>query len=220
MPVTYNDIRKSSEIKAYLAKGDANLAVLGYTDHSSAHTTLVAARAAYILDTLGYSEREMELAKIAGYMHDIGNSVNRKHHAEYGALLADNILRGTDMPVDDRVTVISAIGNHDESTGGATDAVSAAVIIADKTDVRRSRVRTRANIAADIHDRVNYAVTDNELSIDADLRLITLRLEIDENICTMYEYFDIFLQRMLLSRGSAEMLGAKFSLVVNGIKIL
>lgn len=215
----FDEIRKNEEILAYIKKADKNLEVLGYTDHSAAHTTLVAERAAYILDVLGYTEHEKELAKIAGFMHDIGNAVNRKNHAEYGALLAETILRNTDLPLDDRVIIVSAIGHHDESTGGARDAVSAALIIADKTDVRRNRVRPQET-NFDIHDRVNYAVTDNKLIINSETRKITLEIEVDEDICTMYEYFDIFLGRMLMSRAAAEMLNGKFSLVVNGSKVL
>ena len=217
--IGFEDIKKNEEILAYIKKADKNLEVLGYTDHSAAHTTLVAERAAYILDVLGYSEHEKELAKIAGFMHDIGNAVNRKNHAEYGALLAETILRNTDLPLDDRVMIVSAIGHHDESTGGARDAVSAALIIADKTDVRRNRVRPEEK-NFDIHDRVNYAVTANQLNIDSETRKITLEIEVDEEICTMYEYFDIFLGRMLMSRAAAEMLGAKFRLFVNGNKVL
>ena len=217
--IGFEDIKKNEEILAYIKKADKNLEVLGYTDHSAAHTTLVAERAAYILDVLGYSEHEKELAKIAGFMHDIGNAVNRKNHAEYGALLAETILRNTDLPLDDRVMIVSAIGHHDESTGGARDAVSAALIIADKTDVRRNRVRPNEK-NFDIHDRVNYAVTANQLNIDPETRKITLEIEVDEDICTMYEYFDIFLGRMLMSRAAAEMLDAKFRLFVNGNKVL
>lgn len=217
--ISFDEIKKNDEVLAYIKKADKNLEVLGYTDHSAAHTTLVAERAAYILEVLGYSEHEKELVKIAGFMHDIGNAVNRKNHAEYGALLAETILRNTDLPLDDRVLIVSAIGHHDESTGGARDAVSAALIIADKTDVRRNRVRPQET-NFDIHDRVNYAVTDNKLNINPETRKITLEIEVDENICTMYEYFDIFLGRMLMSRAAAEMLNGKFSLVVNGSKVL
>lgn len=217
--ISFEEIKKNEEILAYIRKADKNLEVLGYTDHSAAHTTLVAERAAYILDVLGYSEHEKELAKIAGFMHDIGNAVNRKNHAEYGALLSETILRNTDLSLDDRVMIVSAIGHHDESTGGARDAVSAALIIADKTDVRRNRVRPQEQ-NFDIHDRVNYAVTGNQLNIDPETRKIILEIEVDESICTMYEYFDIFLGRMLMSRSAAEMLGAKFSLYVNGSKVL
>jgi metal-dependent HD superfamily phosphatase/phosphodiesterase len=218
--MTYREILKNEEVNAYIKKGNANLDVLGFTDHSQAHSGLVAERAADILDKLGYSEHEMELARIAGYMHDIGNVVNRKNHAEYGAILANDILKDTDMPLEDRVIVVSAIGNHDEGTGGAKDPVSAALIIADKTDVRRNRVTERETAKFDIHDRVNYAVTNTTLKVDKEKMEITLDLEIDESICSMYEYFDIFLGRMMMSRGAAEMLGAKFKLRVNGGKVL
>ena len=218
--MTYNEIKKNEEVLAFLEKGNADLGVLGYTDHSQAHCAMVAERAAYILTELGYSEHEAELAKIAGFMHDIGNAINRKNHAEYGGLLANDILSKTDMPLKDRVTVVSAISNHDESTGGAKDVVSAALIIADKTDVRRNRVRTKEPENFDIHDRVNYAVTQADLHIDVEKQVITLDLQIDERICTMYEYFDIFLGRMLMSRGAAAMLGVKFKLTANGSKIL
>lgn len=218
--MTYQDILKNEEVNAYIKKGNANLDVLGFTDHSQAHSGLVAERAADILEKLGYGEHEMELAKIAGYMHDIGNVVNRKNHAEYGAILANDILKDTDMPLEDRVVIVSAIGNHDEGTGGAKDPVSAALIIADKTDVRRNRVTEKETAKFDIHDRVNYAVTNTTLMIDKEKMEITLNLEIDESICSMYEYFDIFLGRMMMSRGAAEMLGAKFRLRVNGGKVL
>ena len=218
--MTYQDILKNEEVNAYIKKGNANLDVLGFTDHSQAHSGLVAERAADILEKLGYGEHEMELAKIAGYMHDIGNVVNRKNHAEYGALLANDILKDTDMLLEDRVIVVSAIGNHDEGTGGAKDPVSAALIIADKTDVRRNRVTEKETAKFDIHDRVNYAVTNTTLTVDKEKMEITLDLEVDESICTMYEYFDIFLGRMMMSRGAAEMLGAKFKLRVNGGKVL
>ena len=216
----YEDILNDKEIRAYIKKGNENLGVLGFTDHSEAHTALVAERSAYILSELGYSEKDQELAKIAGFMHDIGNTINRKHHAEYGALVADTILRNKDMSVEDRITVVSAIAHHDESTGGATDVVSAALIIADKTDVRQNRVTETDKSAFDIHDRVNYAVIGNKLNINVDDKIIVLELEIDESICTMYEYFDIFLGRMLLSRAAAEMLGVKFSIRVNGSRVL
>ena len=218
--ISYQEIKQNEEIKAYIKKGNANLNVLGFTDHSEAHTCLVAERAAHILEEMGYSEREQELVKIAGYMHDIGNTINRKNHAEYGGILADSILRNMDMSIEDRITIVSAISHHDESTGGAKDAVSAALIIADKTDVRQNRVTEKDKSKFDIHDRVNYAVIGNRLTVNVDDKKITLELDVDESICTMYEYFDIFLQRMLMSRSAAEMLGAKFSLKVNGSKVL
>jgi len=218
--LTYQEICQNEEVLAFLEKGNANLGVLGYTEHAQAHCSIVAEHAAYILKTFGYSDHEIELAKIAGFMHDIGNAVNRSHHAEHGAVIANTILRDTDMSIKDRVTVVSAIGNHDESTGGAKDAISAALIIADKTDVRRNRVRTQNKSNFDIHDRVNYAVTAAELTINKEKKTIELSLEIDETSCTMYEYFEIFLGRMMLCRGAAEMLGAKFRLIANGSKIL
>ncbi|MGN0131812.1 MAG: HD domain-containing protein [Lachnospiraceae bacterium] len=216
----YKTIKENREILAFLEKGNENLGVLGYTDHSVAHCTLVAERAADILKKFGYSNHEIELAKIAGFLHDIGNAVNRSHHAEYGAILANDILKEMDMSIEDRVLVISAIGNHDESTGGAKDPISASLIIADKTDVRRNRVRNKEKASFDIHDRVNYAVTEAKLKINTDKNVIALNLQIDESICTMYEYFDIFLGRMMMCRGAAEILGAKFKLTANGSKVL
>ena len=218
--MTYEEIKHNPEVLALLERGNHNLGVLGFTDHSAAHTTLVAERAAYILRKLGYSEQEQELARIAGFMHDIGNAINRTHHAEWGGMLANDILKSTDLPMEDRITVVSAISHHDESTGGARDGVSAALILADKTDVRRNRVRTREKEKFDIHDRVNYAVTGSSLKVESAEMRISLNLQIDESICTMYEYFDIFLGRMLMCRGAAEMLGCKFRLTVNGGKVL
>ena len=216
----YNDIKKNEEVKELITKGNENLGVLGYTDHSEKHCAIVAEHAAAILKQFGYSDHDIELAKIAGFMHDIGNAVNRKHHAEYGAILANDILKDTDMPLKDRITVVSTIGNHDESTGGAVDAISAAIIIADKTDVRRNRVRNKEKANFDKHDRVNYAVTEAKLKVNPDKGVIALNLQVDEKICTMYEYFDIFLGRMMMCRKAAEILGAKFKLMVYGRKVL
>ncbi len=218
--MTYEKIKKNPEVCALLKKGNENLGVLGYTDHSMAHCALVAERAAYILKVLEYPEHQQELSKIAGIMHDIGNAVNRTHHAEIGAIFANSILKETDMSIEDRITVVSAIGNHDESTGGAKDAVSAALILADKSDVRRNRVRSKEKDKFDIHDRVNYAVVGSSLKVDANERKISLNLQIDPNMCSMYEYFDIFLGRMMMCRGAAEVLNAKFRLTVNGGKVL
>ena len=218
--MTYQEIKKNEEVRAYLKKGNDNLGVLGYTDHSEVHCTVVAERAGLILKKLEYPEETIELAKIAGFMHDIGNAVNRSRHAEYGAILANELLKGKDLSLEDRIMIMSAIGNHDESTGGATDPVSAALIIADKTDVRRNRVRDKDRAAFDIHDRVNYAVTEAKLKINKEKKLISLNLQIDESICTMYEYFDIFLGRMMMCRGAAEILNMKFRLTANGSKVL
>ena len=216
----YSDLKENKEIKALIEKGNSNLGVLGYTDHSQAHAALVAVRAADILKKLGYKKSRIELAKMAGYMHDIGNAINRSHHAEYGAILAYDILKETDMDEKDRLTIVSAISHHDESTGVALDDVSAALIIADKTDVRRNRVREKPKANFDVHDRVNYAVTKSDLEILPEKKLIVLSLEIDEKICTMYEYFEIFLGRMMMCRKASEMLGVKFRLQVNGNKVL
>ena len=216
----YSDLKENKEIKALIEKGNSNLGVLGYTDHSQAHAALVAVRAADILKKLGYKKSRIELAKMAGYMHDIGNAINRSHHAEYGAILAYDILKKTDLDENDRLTIVSAISHHDESTGVALDDVSAALIIADKTDVRRNRVREKPKASFDVHDRVNYAVTKSDLEILPEKKLIVLSLEIDEKICTMYEYFDIFLGRMMMCRKASEILGVKFRLQVNGNKVL
>ena len=218
--MTYEEIKKHPDVVALLERGDYNLGVLGFTDHSMAHCVLVAERAAYILRKLGYSEHEEELVKIAGCMHDIGNAINRTHHAELGALLANDILKEGGMNIADRMVVISAIGSHDESTGGAKDPVSAALILADKTDVRRNRVRPQDAADFDIHDRVNYAVTGTSLKVDPEQRKISLNLQVDESICTMYDYFNIFLGRMMMCREAAQMLGASFRLTVNGGKVL
>ena len=216
----YEQIRNDREINLLIEQGNRNLKVLGYTEHSRKHAVKVAETAGRILKELGYRRRQVEMAKIAGYMHDIGNAINRNHHAEYGALLANDLLKDTNMSLEDRVTVIAAIGNHDESTGSPEDVISAALIIADKTDVRRSRVRQKERSAFDIHDRVNYAVTDSKLKIDEEKSVIALNLQIDENICSMYDYFEIFLDRMMFCRKSAEILGTTFKLTVNGRKVL
>lgn len=216
----YSELNDNEEIHSLIKKGNDNLGILGYTDHSEAHAKLVAERAAEILKKLGYKKNRAELAKIAGYMHDIGNAINRTHHAEYGSLLANDILKETDLSLDDCLTVVSAISHHDESTGGAVDDVSAALIIADKTDVRRDRVRKKPKACFDVHDRVNYAVTQSELNINPDKKVITLSLEIDEKICTMYDYLNIFLGRMMMCQKASEILGVSFRLLVNGNKVL
>ena len=216
----YKDILQNKEVKSLLKKGNDNLEMLGYTDHSEKHCAIVAKRAGMILKKFGYSEHEIELAEIAGVLHDIGNAINRKNHGEYGAILAYSLLEKLDIPLTDRGIIVSAIGNHDESTGGAVDAVSAALILADKTDVRRNRVRNEEKSGFDKHDRVNYAVTNATVKVNVQKRSITLNLQIDEDICTMYEYFEIFLGRMMMCRKAAELLGAKFKLTANGSKVL
>lgn len=216
----YSDIVKNKEVLEYYEVGNRILRKLGYTDHSTIHTKLVAERAAEILKAFGYGEEEQELARIAGFMHDIGNAINRRHHAEYGSLIANEILRETDMEMKNRIQIVSTIANHDESTGVAADPITAAIIIADKSDVRRNRVSERKKSNFDIHDRVNYAVTSTELTCSDEDDRITLSLTIDEEICTMYDYFEIFLTRMMMCSRAAEVLDAKFVLYVNGQKVL
>mgnify|MGYP000528497053 CR=1 FL=1 len=218
--MTYKEIIKNKEINAYLKKGNENLGQLGYTDHSQIHCSIVADTAAMILKRFGYCEHDIELAKIAGYMHDIGNAINRNHHAEYGALLANDLLKDTNMSLEDRVTVIAAIGNHDESTGSPEDVISAALIIADKTDVRRSRVRNTDLLTFDIHDRVNYAVEKSEIHFNESKTSIILELQIDTDISSVLEYFEIFLQRMLLCKKASLYLGLRFEMIVNGASVL
>ena len=218
--MTYKEIVKNEEVNELLKKGNENLGILGFTDHSQIHCAMVARRAGYILKKFGYDAHDVEIVKIAGYMHDIGNAINRSHHAEYGSILAYDILKNTDLSLKDQVAIASALGHHDESTGGATDPISAALIIADKTDVRRDRVREKPKASFDKHDRVNYAVTESKLKINTEKNVIALNLQIDTKICTMYEYFDIFLGRMMMCRGAAEILGATFKLTANGVKVL
>lgn len=213
--VTYKSIKASEEINIYIEQGNDMLGVLGYTEHSKGHATKVAETAGRILADLGYSEREVELAKIAGYMHDIGNCVNRNDHPHSGAVMAFSILRDMGMEPKEIATVVNAIGQHDEHTGTAVDPVSAALILADKTDVRRNRVRNRVMATFDKHDRVNYAVTASKLEIMNETKTIQLSLELDEEMCTMLDYYEIFLQRMLMCRRAAEILGMKFKLVTN-----
>ena len=216
--ITYDAIRHNPEINTYITAADKTLAVLDYTEHSFAHVTKVANDAAYVLETHGYDEHEVELAKIAAYLHDIGNLVNRKEHAQSGAIMAFRLLDHLDMNAADISTVVSAIGNHDEGTGHPVNAVSAALILADKTDVRASRVRNTDIPSFDIHDRVNYAVKRSELIIAEGE--ITLDLDIDITISPVMDYFEILLNRMLLCRKAAEKLNCRFALNMNGQKMI
>lgn len=217
--MTFKDIKKSKEVNAYIYKGNSTLGVLGYTDHSAEHAVKVSSMAGKILECLGYGGHTVELAKIAGYMHDIGNCVNRLDHPHSGALMAHQILRDMKMDYEDIAVIINAIGMHDEKSGGAVDTVSAALILADKTDVRRDRVRNQNKAAFDKHDRVNYAVVSSSLDIQKEKKVIKLDLQLDENICSMMDYFEIFLQRMLMCRRAASVLGTTFKLNANGNKI-
>ena len=218
--VTFNDILENAEIRAYIEKGNENLGALGFTEHARAHAMRAAGVASGMLEKLGYGEREIELAKIAGYMHDIGNCVNRNDHAHSGAIMAMTILRGTGMPFEDVAQVCAAIGNHDEKTGTPVDAVSAALILADKGDVRRSRVRAQQESDYDIHDRVNYAAVKSSLVVDAAEKRIELELELDENWCSVMDYFEIFTERMAMCRRAAAKLGCRFAIVANGARVL
>lgn len=217
--ITYEQIIKSPEINAYIKQGNASLQVQGYTDHSEAHATIVARQAGRILQKLGCDKRLVELAKIAGYMHDIGNCVNRNGHAHHGAILARAILKDMKMNYNEIALIINAIGEHDEKTGQATDPISAALILADKTDVRRNRVQAKAPEAFDQHDRVNYAVTGAALHIRPQKEQIQFSIQLDENICSMMDYFEIFLQRMLMCKRAAEVLHMRFKMTANGNKI-
>ena len=218
--LTFEDIKQSEEIRTYIRRADESLTALGYTEHSFAHVMKCAAVAGGILQKLGYSEHMVDLARIAGYMHDIGNVVNRHDHAQSGAIMAFRILDNLGMSPDDVSAIITAIGNHDEATAAPVNAISAALILADKTDVRRSRVRSTATIDFDIHDRVNYAVENSELELDNAEKTFTLKMVIDTEICPVMEYFEIFLSRMLLCRKSADFFGLTFHINVNGQTLL
>lgn len=214
--MTYDEIRKDHAVKVYIAQADATLDALGFTEHSFPHVMKVAETAGKILDALGYSPREVELAKIAGYLHDIGNVVNRVDHSQSGAVMAFRILDRMEFPPEEIAAIVAAIGNHDEGTGVPVSPMAAALILADKSDVRRSRVRKKADIHTDIHDRVNYAVTDSRLEIFPDADQILLSLTIDTEISAVMDYFEIFMKRMLLCRKAAERLGCAFRLKING----
>lgn len=218
--VTYKYIKQNPDIITYIRKADEALAAQGYTEHSFAHVEKAAASAEMILTQLEYPERDIELAKIAAILHDIGNVVNRTDHAQSGAVMAFRLLDNLSMPADEIATIVSAIGNHDESTAQPINAIAAALIIADKTDVRRSRVRNHDLTSFDIHDRVNYAVTKANLYFSDDKTRLILDLNIDTEISSVLEYFEIFLERMLLCKRSAEYFKVKFSMNINGSAIL
>ena len=218
--ITYSEIKKNEDIRNYIKAADRSLLALGYTEHSFAHVTKVAETAGYILSALGHSERTVELAKIAGFLHDIGNLVNRVDHSQSGAIIAFRILDKMGMEPSEIATVVTAIGNHDEGTGVPVNAVAAALILADKSDVRRSRVRGSKIEVGDIHDHVNYSVTDADLIINEDNTAITLELTIDTAFSSVMDYFEIFLGRMILCRKAADRLGLIFKLIINGQQLL
>jgi len=218
--MTYEQIKKDEAVRVYIAQADASMEALGFTEHSFAHVTKVAEIAGGILNALDYPERTVELAKIAGYLHDIGNMVNRVDHSQSGAVMAFRILDRMEFPPEEIATIVTAIGNHDEGTGVPVNAVAAALIIADKSDVRRSRVRRREDIEDDIHDRVNYAVTSANLEINREEKYIQLNLDVDTDLSPVVEYFEIFTKRMLMCRKAAQKLGMSFQLMINGQRLV
>ena len=213
--MTYEQVRENETISVYIKQADAALGALGYTEHSFAHVTHVAETVGYILNTLGHNERTVELGKIAGYMHDIGNLVNRVNHCQSGAIMAFRILDKMSFPPEEIALIVSAIGNHDEGTGVPVNPVAAALILADKSDVRRSRVRVRDSSSFDIHDRVNYSVTEAKLQILREEKVVLLDLSVDTQFSSVMDYFEIFMNRMILCRQAAQTLGLKFKLFIN-----
>ena len=213
--ITYEEIKENPEIRTYITRADQSLNAMGYTDHSFPHVMKCAEVSAYILETLGFSPRECELARIAGYLHDIGNLINRSDHSQSGAIMAFRILDRLGMEAEEIATVVTAIGNHDEGTGIAVNPIAAALILADKSDVRRSRVRNSDMSSFDIHDRVNYSVEHSELKINKEKTLIKLKLQIDTRISPVMDYFQIFMGRMIMCRNAAQALGLQFKLIIN-----
>ena len=218
--LTFAEVKQNPAIRTYIERADESLIALGFTEHSFAHVGRVAETAGYILKTLGYPERDVEMVKIAGWLHDIGNLVNRVDHSQSGAVMAFRILNNLNCDPADIATIVTAIGNHDEGTGVPVNAVAAALILADKSDVRRSRVRSKDTLHFDIHDRVNYSVTQSELTVDREESVIRLRLEVDTAYGSVMDYFEIFMARMLLCRKAAERLGLAFKLSINGQQLI
>lgn len=213
--ITFKDVVKNEAVKTYINAADKALDVLGFTEHSYSHVTVVAKKIEYILSSLGYSHEEIELAKIAAYLHDIGNLINRIDHAQSGAVIAFRLLDNMGMDPKSIATVVTAIGNHDEGTGVPVDAISAALILADKSDVRRNRVRHTEVSSFDIHDRVNYSVESANLTVDTEKKSITLDIKIDQELGSVMEYFEIFMARMLLCKKAAARLDLVFKLIIN-----
>ncbi len=218
--MTFEEIKNREEIKTYIRQADQCLSALGFTEHGFPHMTLVAEKAGYIMETLGYPERTVELARIAGYLHDIGNLVNRVDHSQSGAIMAFRILDHMGFPAEETSIIVSAIGNHDEGTGVPVSPVSAALILADKSDVRRSRVRNKDISRFDKHDQVNYSVRKADLKINEDHSVIQLTLEVDTQYYSLMDYFEVFLERMLLCREAAKKLGMQFKLTINGKQLI
>lgn len=213
--ITFDELKKNERVNTYITKADESLLAMGYTEHSFAHVMRVAETAGYILQTLEYSDHEVELVKIAGYLHDIGNLVNRIAHSQSGAIMAFRLLDEMGFAPEDIATVVTAIGNHDEGTGVPVNGVAAALILADKSDVRRSRVRNPDKTTFDIHDRVNYSVKKSVLKINENHTIIKLKLTVDTHYGSVMDYFEIFMERMILCRKAAEKLGMDFKLLIN-----
>lgn len=218
--VTFEDVKNNSEINNLIISSQKQLDALGYTEHSIRHITIVSNRASELLEKLNYDQHRVELAKIAGYMHDIGNVVNRTDHAHSGAILAYQILKDMGMDMTDRTDIMMAIGNHDEATGTAVSDISAALILADKSDVHRDRVVNKNISTFDIHDRVNYAVTKSDFEINPEERKLTLNLTIDRQICPVLDYFEIFMERTMMSKYAAKYLNVWYELIINDTKML
>ena len=218
--ITLKDVKENPEVDALIRGAQKQLNAMGYTEHGHRHISIVSKRAGDILEKLGYPERTVELTRIAGYMHDIGNCINRIDHAHSGAILAYNILKEMGMSVDERTEIMMAIGNHDEKTGNAISDISAALILADKSDAHRDRVTNKNLSTFDIHDRVNYAVTNTNLTLDAEERKIILDLTIDNKICPVLDYFEIFMDRTMMSKYAAKFLKVWFELIINDTKLL
>ncbi len=218
--ITLADVKHHPKVETYIRVGNEHLGAMGFTEHGFRHATLVSTIAHNVLQRLGYSERHTELAALAGFMHDMGNVVSREDHGQTGAMMAMQLLEAMGMPFEEVASVCSAIGNHEEQYGVAVNPIAAALILADKSDVHRSRVRNQDFATFDIHDRVNYAVTPSFVRVDEEQRVITLELTIDQEVSSIMDYFEIFLTRMVMCRRAAEMLNAKFSIVMNGNKVL
>lgn len=218
--MTFDQIRKDEAIRIYISQADASLGELGFTEHSFPHVNRVAQITGYILETMGYPGRIVELGKIAGYLHDIGNLVNRVDHSQSGAVMAFRILDKMNFPPEEIAAITTAIGNHDEGTGVPVSAMAAALILADKSDVRRSRVREQKIESFDAHDRVNYSVTNSELKIDEAKTVARLELTVDTQFSSVMNYFEIFMKRMILCRSAAERLGLHFKLIINNQELI
>ncbi len=214
------DLKHHPLVKGFIKQGNAHLEAIGFTDHGPIHVAVVSRLSREILLKLKYPQRRAELAAIAGYLHDVGNVINRNGHSQAGALIAWELLHRMNMPQEEIAVICAAIGNHDEGCGQPVNEVAAALILADKSHVHRNRVRNTDVATFDIHDRVNYAVEYSIVNIDAEERVISMEIAIDTEICPVMEYFEIFMTRMLMCRYAAEFLRCEFELIINGAKLI